>query len=179
MDIISKYKKAKKLRIIYILSTSFALALALNITLFFTDTWQSIKTSVLDNTINKKINSWIYIEKEGKDENIILKLKTNQKINNVKSFSISLFYNPENVKILDIFWNDNDFEIITLSKEDWILSLILNYKTPKNINQNNEIIKIAVKKKDYSKIEQINIANTNFTDKDNAIYELSASWIDF
>lgn len=179
MDIISKYKKEKKLKIIYIISSSFLLALWLNMILSMTETWQMIKTSVLNSTnIWQKKEAQIYLEKIVNPQNTIIKLKTSTNIKDIKSFSFSMFYNPENVKIIDIFSNNKEIEIINLSKDNWILSLILNYKNIQDINPNDEILNIVLQKNDNSKTEQLNILETNFTDKNEAIYELTTSWID-
>lgn len=179
MDIISKYKKAKKLKIIYIISSSFLLALSIQMTLLMTETWQMVKTSVLNSTnIWSQKQAQIYLEKLQNPHNTIVKLKTSNNIKDIKSFSFSMFYNPENIKIIDTFSQNNDIEIITISKDNWVLSLILNYNETKNINPNDEIINIVIEKKDNSKIEQLNILSTNFTDKNEAVYELTTSWID-
>ena len=56
---------------------------------------------------------------------------SNQNMNNVKNISMSVSYNPENVWIL--LQENNSSEIIRLSDEKWIQSILINYSPEKNI----------------------------------------------
>lgn len=171
-DFIKKYRKNKLISNIWIIVTSLILAIWINFFLIdWTDYWQNFKANVL-NANQKEINSDIYLDLE--NENIVL--KTSKAINNVKSMSLSLIYNPENIEITSIIWNNSN--ISELSNEEWIKSIIINFENAINIIPNENIIEIITNKNNQGS-ENLNIINANFTDIEWKNYLLSTSWITF
>lgn len=170
-DFLKKYKKHKLITNISIIIISLIMAFWINFLLIdWTIIWQNLKASIL-NANNLEINSDIYFDI--KDGNIVL--KTNKQINNIKSLSLSIIYNPENVIINKLKSNNNISEI---SNEEWIKSVIINFEKITNINPNEEILEFNLNKK-INKSENINIINSNFIDKDWINYLLSTSGITF
>jgi hypothetical protein len=97
-------------------------------------------------------------------------------MNNVKNVSLSFTYNPNNVEIVS---KDSDSaEIIELSNENGINTIVLNYAQEKNILKNDNILSIQTKKTEKTS-EQLNIFNANFTDTTSEKFLLSTSGITF
>jgi hypothetical protein len=89
---------------------------------------------------------------------------------------MSVSYNPENVGIL--LQEDENSEIIRLSDDKWIQSILINYSPEKNIISWEKILSIETSKLNQ-KSEQLNIFNANFTDNSGENYLLSTSGITF
>lgn len=177
-DIIEKYKRKNIIKNIWVVITSLALALALNIYLSDTNFWQNIKWSVIDSSNDISIKSDLFLEKDPKAwENIII-LKSAQNISWAKNISFSMVYDKDNVsiksKLNQIPWS----EIIDLKNIDWYNTIILNFKLPTDIKSGQEILKIVLDKKE-NKSENLNLISSNFTDKEDNIYMLSTSGIWF
>jgi hypothetical protein len=68
--------------------------------------------------------------------------------------------------------------LIKIENTPWIKAIIVNYKYLKNINKNTHICKIKYKKKE-NKSEQLNLVNSNFTDKTWEVFLLTTSGITF
>lgn len=171
-DIISKYNKHKIISNLWILVTSIIVALWINFLLIdWTEIWQNFKASVLGvNDNGNETKSDIFFEQNG--EKTILKTSKNMK--NVKSISLSMVYNPENIEINNLVNNNN--QITNIGNEDWIKSIIINFDNAVNINENDNILEFSVQKKG-NKTENINIVNANFTDDTWEIYMFSTSGI--
>lgn len=173
-DIIQKYKKERKIKNIYLVVFSLFLAIWLNF--MFSNNYSG--SFILWN-VNSKI-TWnesadLYITKI-KDN--IVNIKSSKSMENVKSISFSIAYNSKNIDIKDKEILLKGWEKIDLINNDWYNTLILNFKNPINISQNEDIFQIVFDKKDFSKLESINLINSNIIDKDNNNYLLSTSWIE-
>lgn len=173
MNILKKYKKHKKISNISIVAISLVVAVWINFLFFNTSTiLPNLKANILQNEINKNI--WdIYLTKYNND----IFLKTSNNIDNIESLSLSLIYNPENLKIIEIIPRLNA-ETLKISNTPGISTIILNYKEVSNIKAWERIFTIKVEKKDNIK-ESLNIINSNFTDSNNNTFELTSSSVSF
>jgi len=181
MNIINEYKRKQKIRNISIVMFSLSLAILFSSLLNQTWFWMSIKSSIMESSWiqnNNEIKSDLFLEKVDNTSNNIFSLKNSKDLIWVKSISLWVAYNNENVdldsKILKIEW----WEIIDLLKNDWFNTLIINFKNPINIKKNEDILNLSFKK-DNTQQENINLIWTNFLDKDNNNYNLFTSWISF
>ncbi len=172
-DIFKKYKKANIIKNTWIVVASLVIALSINFFVFDSNLWNKIKADVLW-VQNETWKSDIYLELN----NNLINLKTDKNIKSLKSLTISIVYNPENVKIEDVNSDISWVSIKDISEEDWLDMIMLSLKNPTDINQNSNILSIKTSKKE-EKTEWINIINANFTDESGEIYELSTSWIKF
>lgn len=178
MDIISKYKKNKLLKNIWIIVTSLFFAISLNYTLSNTEISNTIKSSVINSDYIKKEISDIYIKKEDLSVNDILTIHNSKKINWLKSLNITFVYNPENITIKDSYLSDNELNLIKINEQNWLLTLSIISENNKDINLDSNLVNLLLEKNTIN-IEHLNIINAFFTDKDNNTFELSTSWIDF
>lgn len=170
-DFMDKYKKNKIIWNIWIVMFSLILAFWINIFLIdSTNMWDWLKTSIL-NATDKTQKADLYLEKIG---NKII-LKNSKNINDSQNLFLSISYNPENIKNIDVTSDINTPNII--SQNTWISSIILNTNW-KTYKKNDRILEIIVEKKE-EKIENINIINANFKDTTWEIYKLTTSWITF
>lgn len=171
-DIFKKYKKQKKISNIWVVVTSLVLAIGINFLIIDgTGFGNSMKANILE-VKTKNQQSDIY----AKLNNNIVDIFSNQNIDSVKNISMSLSYNPENVGIL--LQENEQSEIIRLSDEKWIQSILINYSPEKNIISWEKVFSIEASKL-QQKSEQLNIFNANFTDTSGENYLLSTSGITF
>ena len=171
-DILKKYKKYKVLTNLNIILASLVLAFWINYFLVDnTELWKNLKASIL-NSENNNIKSDISINKI----NNYLYISSNKKINSAKSLWLSIVYNPKNITINKI--DSDKWDIINLSNNPWITTIIVNFKEPTNINIWDNFVKIDISKKDNTS-ENLNIINANFKDINSKVYQLSTSWITF
>lgn len=170
-DIFNKYKNHKIFSNIWIILSSLILAFAINfIFIDSTDIWKNLKTNLL-NSNSSNIISDIYLKKNW--EEISIHLWKN--INNCKSLSLSLVYNPENLEITNI--NSEETIITKIWDTKWLNSIIINYNN-KSIWKNSKVLTFNTKKK-INKTENINLINANFIDNTWETYLLTTSWITF
>ena len=128
-DIITKYKKQRKARTIWIIVTSLLLAISLNVFLSTSDMWKTLKSSVLESSTTKSDLSDLYLI----SDNNILTLKASKEMKEVKSVSFSFLYNGENVELKDKLLWDYNWSIIEISVEKWQYTLTLAFDKPTNI----------------------------------------------
>lgn len=171
-DIFKKYKKQKKISNVWVVVTSLVLAIGINFLLIDgSDLWNTMKANILE-VKSQNQQSDIYASQNGD----IIEFYSNQNMNNVKNIAVSLSYNPENVWVL--LQENNNWEIIRLSDEKWIQSILINYSPEKNIITWENIFSVETSKlKQVS--EQLNVFNANFTDSSGENYLLSTSGITF
>lgn len=171
-DIISKYKKHNIIKNTWLVTMSLILALGINFVVQDTSMWQKLQISVLNSTENSKV--WdIFLKKSEDGINIIAWKDMNQ----VKSLSLSVSFNPTNVKINSIIssiWGN----ILTQANEEWLNTLIINFSLPVDIKSWSELISINANKIE-EKLENLNIINANFTDSSNQVFLLSSSGVEF
>lgn len=170
-DIFKKYKKQKKISNVGVVVTSLVLAIWVNFLLIDGSSFgNTMKANVLEvKTQNER--SDIYAQTNGN----MIDFYSNQNMTHVKNLALSYSYNPNNVWIL---LNDESTEIINLSDEKWIQSVLINYSPEKNITSWEIIFSVETSKlKQVS--EQLNVFNANFTDTSGENYLLSTSGITF
>lgn len=176
-DIIQKYKKDKKTKNIIIIFTSLFLAISLNFVLSNTNSWKYTLSNVMQNKVSQaEQKADLYIDKEKNTPNNILNIKSSKSISDVKSISFSIAYNKDNVVIKDK--TVNSWELLNIIDNDWYNTIIINFKDPINIKENQNILNIVLEKKDNSKLENINLINSNIIDNQENSYSLSTSWIE-
>ncbi len=171
-DIFKKYKKQKKISNVWVVVTSLVLAIWVNFLLIDGSSFgNTMKANVLEvKTQNEQ--SDVY----GLTNGNIIDFYSNQNMDNVKNIAISMTYNPSNVWVL--LQEDNNWEIMRLSDEKWIQSILINYTPEKNIQAWDTIFSVETSK--LKKIsEQLNLFNANFTDTSGENYLLSTSGITF
>lgn len=170
-DIFKKYRKQKKISNIWIILMSLTLAIWINyIFIDWSDIWNTIKANILEVKSSNEISDIYWIK-----ESNLVNIFTNEKMNDVKNLAISFSYNPANVGILLI---DDSNDIITLSDEKWIQSILINYNSKKDIIPWEKLFTIETSKL-IPRSEQLNIFNANFTDSSDEKYLLSTSGITF
>jgi len=171
-DIFKKYKKQKKISNVGVVITSLVLAIWVNFLLIDGSSfWNTMKANILEvKTQNQQ--SDIYLQKNWD----MIEFYSNQNMDNVNNIAVSLSYNPTNVSILSE--KIDNWEIINLSNEKWIQSLLINYSPAKNISSWELIFSIETSKLNEIS-EQLNIFNANFGDTTGENYLLSTSGITF
>lgn len=171
-DIFSKYKKHNLIKNTWLIAMSLVLAFGLNFMVQDTSLWQKIQVSVINSWENSKV--WdLYLQKNNTNINLL----SSKDMNQVKSLSLSITYNPANVLIENIssqiWWN-----LINQANEDWLNTLVINFLNPQDIKKWENILSILTSKKE-EKLENLNIINANFTDLNNQVYLLSSSGVEF
>lgn len=172
-DIFKSYKRSNLIKNLWILTTSLVIALWINFIVLDSEMWNKLKASVLDSG-NMNINSDIYFINSWDK----LELKTNKSIKDVETFSLTLVYNSENIRIEDINSSISNTSLTNLSNEEWLNTVIINFDESINIEKQTSILNIKLVKEE-EKTEWLNIINANFKDKLWDNYLLSTSWIKF
>jgi hypothetical protein len=172
IDIIKKYRKHNYVKNSWIIAASLVLAFWINFFVLDSSLWQKLQISVINWLENW--NVWdLYLQKSDTNVNLI----SSKDMNQVKSLSLSIVYNPTNLKIGTInsmiWWN-----IINESNEDWLTTLIINFSSPLDIKKWVNIVNLTVSKTE-EKLENINIISANFTDSANQVYLLSSSGVEY
>jgi len=108
----------------------------------------------------------IYIEWNNTVWNIV----AGNNMNDVTSIGLSLTYNPETTTLENIYASEG--ELITLSDQAGISSLVLNFSSPRNIIAGEKILSFSKKSDETT---TVNLIQTNFTDTSDTQYQLSAS----
>ncbi len=155
---------------------SLLFALWINFSMWGTQYWKYLKSSIIDATQTQK-NTWdIYLQLTNNGDSIWIKSWKN--LSQVTKLSFSLSYNPEGIKIKNITPIDNTITGQNLANTPWYQTVILILQSPKNIQAGETIATIQVEK-NSQKIEYINLFSANSEDQNKNITELSSSWIDF
>lgn len=173
-DIISKYKKQKKIRTISIITASFLLAISLNVYLSTSELWKTLKTSVIENSWSEKSQSDLYLEAQ----NSIISVKSSKNMSLVKNISFSFIYNWENIELKDTLLWKYDASVQKLADTKWQYTLNLEFKNPTDIKTWEEILKIVLEK-NSTLTENINLVQANFTDSEKNSFSLTTSWVQY
>jgi len=177
-DVFKDYKKQKTKRNITIISLSLMFALSLNFFLFNSNVWQKIQTSVKNYWEQPKVvSNDIFIEAAGTGSDI-LDLKIGSDISKASELTASFLFDPESMKLADLYSDDKNVEITKVSNVPGIYFVSFKYKTPTDIKSGTTLWKIQVNKlKNDTKIV-INMAQTNFL-SNSKMYELTNSSFEF
>jgi hypothetical protein len=95
----------------------------------------------------------------------------------VKSISFWLVYNPKSIEIQDIISKIDSTKLLKLENEKWITTIIINFKEVQTVKSWTNILDLYISKKLNKTTQHINIINSHFTDSTNTKYDLSTSWI--
>lgn len=173
IDIIKKYRKHNLIKNTGLVAVSLVLALWINLFVSDSSLWQKLQISVINSWENSTI--WdIYLVK---NDTWDLSLKSSKDMLKVKSISLSIAHNPTSLKITEIK-NTIDWNLIKQETDPWLVTLVLNLKSPVDIKSNENIFEIKASKSEV-KIENINIINANFTDIKNEVFLLSSSGVEY
>lgn len=173
-DIISKYKKQKKIRTISIITASFLLAISFNVYLSTSELWKTLKTSVIENSWSQNSQSDLYLD----SGNNMVNMKSGKNMSWVKNISFSFIYNWDNVEFKDTLLWKYEASIQKLTDTKWQYTLNLEFKTPTDIKAWEDILKIVVEK-NSTLTENINLVQANFTDSENNSFSLTTSWVQY
>ncbi len=166
-DIFEKYKKVNFFRNLWIVTASLVIALWINFFVLDSNIWKSLTANII--WTSWKIKNWdIYLI----NNNWNIWLKTNKDMRNIKSFSLSFYYNPENVNLLNINSSLSQTSITNIENEEWLNTILINFDDYITIEKNTEILKLKISKKE-NKTEFLNIWNANFKDMNWKVYLLS------
>lgn len=177
-DIIKSYKSKKLKSNLWLIALSLVCALSINFALSNSKIWNYLKTSVNEASIKNENNSDLYMTKLISWPNIEIEIKSNKDIYEAKNLAFSFFYNNEDIKIKDIMTNLDQAKLNKMLDYDWTKTINIIFDSSKNIKSGDTIASIFLEKNTKS-IENLNLLNTNFTDKDNNIYYLTSSSIEF
>lgn len=170
-DFIKKYHKNKLAWNLWVVAASIVTALSINFFLIdWTNVWQNLKASVLNSTENVVQNGDIYLANNWNNAWVFIW----KQMSNVDNISFSIVYNPDEIEINSI--DSNLWDIINISNEPWISSIIISLEQSRDLNINQEVLNIKYKKYS-SEITQINLINSNFSDSDWGKYNLTTSWL--
>ena len=171
-DIFKKYKKKKKVSNIWVVVTSLVLAIGVNFfVLEWSDFWNSMKANILEVKMQNEQSDIYWVL-----NNNYIDIFSNQNMDDVKNISMSLSYNPNNVGIFIV--EDNTSDVLMLSDDKWIQSVLINYSPEKDILAWDKLFSVETSKLNQTS-EQLNIINANFRDNQGENYLLSTSGITF
>jgi len=113
-DFVKEYKKKNIINILSIGALSLFLAFSLYFSTQDTNVYKGLQGNVLGTKTGEERGD-IFIQK---NEDNSLSVITNNSLENLKSLSISLFYNPEDIKIKNFDSLIENGEIQTISNEE-------------------------------------------------------------
>ena len=172
-DIMKKYKRHKMISNLWILVTSLVLALGINFFVIdWTEMWKNLKTSVLNSELNKK--SDIFLESSWNK----IVIKNSKNISSLDSISLSLVYNPLNLKIENITPELESLKVTEVTNTDGFSTIIISSSSPLDVSPSEILVSFDAVKTE-NKTENINVINANFSDSNSESYDLTTSWITF
>ena len=172
-DIMKKYKRHKMISNLSILVTSLVLALGINFFVIdWTEMWKNLKTSVLNSELNKK--SDIFLESSWNK----IVIKNSKNISSLDSISLSLVYNPLNLKIENITPELESLKVTEVTNTDGFSTIIISSSSPLDVSPSEILVSFDAVKTE-NKTENINVINANFSDSNSESYDLTTSWITF
>jgi len=176
-DILTKYKQDKKKRLIAMLVMSFCVACLLYGSIGFGNL-KYIKSSVMNAKTSNIYEGDIHIDILKNEDIALLELKTAQFMQQVKTLSLSVAYNPENIEIVSHSSGFSDGILVPMGSGEGFMTLTVTFPEGKDISPETKVFDLAVRKIDTDVIESINIINANFTSIDGTQYDLSSSGIE-
>jgi len=177
-DIVEKYQQDKKKKMVAMLAMSFCVACLLYGSISGVHL-KYIQSSVM-NAKNANVHEGdIYIDMQKTEDIFLLELKTSQFIQQAKTLSLSIAYNPENIQIVSQSSGIPEATLIPMGSGEWFMTLTLSFPTWKDIVPESKVFDIAIRKIDANVEESINIINANFTSTDGIQYDLSTSGVEF
>jgi len=179
-DILEKYRQDKKKKLIAMLAMSFCVALLLYGSI---GGWKThlkyIQSSVMNAKTSQIHEGDIHIDIQQTEDIAFLELRTDQFMQSVKTLSLSIAYNPENIVIVSHSSGIPEGMLVPIGAGDGFLTLTVSFPDPRDISPETKIFDIAVRKIDSWVVESVNIVNANFSDFDGNTYDLSSSGVEF
>lgn len=173
-DFVKEYKKKNIINILSIGALSLFLAFSLYFSTQNTNVYKGLQGNVLGTKTGEERGD-IFIQK---NEDNSLSVITNNSLENLKSLSLSLFYNPEDIKIKNFDSLIENGEIQTISNEEGSYTILFLLDEVKTINAGQAIIDINTEKL-KEVVAFLNINTVNYTNQEGITTELSSSGIDF
>lgn len=171
-DFLKKYENRKKfIWKVYMVLWALITAFSVNFLLFDGTDFEKNLTASIINSNQQEKKADFYLE----NANWKVFLKNFKNMENVKNISFSLVYDAENIEISEIKSPFADVELLW-EKFSGIETVILNFDS-KNFSEKEDIVEISFVKKDENKISNLNLLNSNFTDLEENIYNLTTSGI--
>jgi hypothetical protein len=173
-DLFKNYHKHKALSNLWIFSISAMLAVSINMFLLSGNTWEMLKASVLEATVNQESK----IDFSAKITDTSLAFTNTKEMQDVTEFSFSLAYNFEILKLWEYSSILIDANVSVIENNDGFSSYILTFESPISIPANTKIIDLNYRKTPEQTVH-LNIINVNFTDTTQEKYLLRTQWIIF
>lgn len=174
-DIIAKYKKHTFFQTSAIVITSLAIALWVNMYVMDGEIWKYLKSSVLD--INGVEQTADIYGKVSPSRDMII-LGTQKPMNQVTNISLSLIFDDETVEIGAIESMISGSEIMSLSNESGVKTILVSFSEPLTLTGESDFLKIPVTKSGTA-TAYLNILNANFKDSSEKDFLLSTSGVLF
>jgi len=179
VDILEKYRQDKKKKRIAMLAMSFCVAILLYGSIGGGKTHlKHIQSSVMNATTSNVHEGDIHIDIQKTEDITLLELKTDQFMQNVKTLSLSVAYNPENLVLVSHSSGIPEGMLVPLGAGDGFLTLTVSFPEARDITPETKIFDLAVRKINDDMVESVNIVNANFSDGDTT-YDLSSSGAEF
>lgn len=176
-DLFQDYKKQNSKKNTVIIVASLAFAFSINTFLFGTDIGERLQTSVINSTTKTTITpADITVVNAGTGTDM-LKIQTNNRLENVSRIILPLAFDPDSLSISDIFSEDKDVEVIKNSNIPGNSTITLLFKKPKNIEKNISLITVVYKKSVPKTV--LNLGDTQFKSADGTLYDLTNTSLEF
>lgn len=176
-DLFHDYKKQNSKKNGMIIVFSLVFAFSINTFLFGTDIGNRLQTSVINSTSKTSAapaNISIVSAGTGTD---MLKIQTNNRIENVSKMYLSLAFDPQGLSINDIFSEDKEVEVVKNSNIPGNSTVTILFKKPRNIGEKSPLVTLVYKKTSPKVV--LNLAETQFKSIDGTIYNLTNTPLEF
>lgn len=107
----------------------------------------------------------------------MLKIQTNNRLENVSRMILPLAFDPEGLVLKDIFSEDKDVEVVKNSNIPGNSTVTILFKKPKNIVENTPLITLVYKKTAPKTV--LNLGETQFKSVDGTLYDLTNAPLEF
>jgi hypothetical protein len=170
------------LRQVGFIAAAIIVAVWINTFVLWWNFWKQLKSNVLEsskqrvNDTEKKAD--IYIQRANWEETNSMNLIAWSQMDQVKSISFWIIYNPEEVEIQDVFSRINWLKLSRLENVKGVTTLILQFANPETIPKWANIIKLYASKA-LKNTQHLNLIQANFTDNTGVTFDLTTSWAAF
>ncbi|MDD5376950.1 MAG: hypothetical protein PHH16_02425 [Candidatus Gracilibacteria bacterium] len=176
-DLFQDYKKQNSKKNTVIIVASLAFAFSINTFLFGTDIGARLQTSVINSaTQTTTVPADISIVSAGTGTDM-LKIETNNRLENVSRIILPLAFDPEGLTISDIFSEDKDVEVVKNSNIPGNSTITILFKKPKTIEKNTSLVTVVYKKTVSKTV--LNLGETQFRSMDGTLYDLTNTSLEF
>ncbi|MDD2891429.1 MAG: hypothetical protein PHQ95_00520 [Candidatus Gracilibacteria bacterium] len=176
-DLFQDYKKQNSKKNTIIIVASLAFAFSINTFLFGTDIGTRLQTSVINSTVKTSTTPADIVIVSAGTGTDMLKIKSNNQLENVSKIYLSLAFDPQGLAISDIFSEDKEVEVIKNSNIPGNSSITLLFKKPKTITEKTSLITVVYKKTVEKTV--LNLGETQFKSADGTLYQLTNNSFEF